>query len=81
MAFEGRAPNIKKTKSDVAIIFLSQNFEKDVERWIDKGIFVPWKEKVREEREGVLPPMAVVQPTKNKVRSALDFRELNVHVT
>ena len=31
-------------------------------------------------RGGVLPLMAVVQPTKNKVRPVLDFRELNKYV-
>lgn len=51
-------------------------FEKEVDRWISEGILRPWTEKV----EGVLPLMAVVQPTKQKVRPVLDFRELNVHV-
>ena len=47
--------------------------EKEVERWIDERILIPWSGKV----EGVLPLMAVVQQTKNKVRPVLDFRELN----
>ena len=34
---------------------------------------MPWE-------EGVLPLMAVIQPTKNKVRPVLDFQELNGHV-
>ena len=51
-------------------------FEKEVERWIDERILIPWSGKV----EGVLPLMAVVQPTKNKVRPVLDFRELNKYM-
>ena len=51
-------------------------FEKEIERWIDERILIPWSGKV----EGVLPLMAVVQPTKNKVRLVLDFRELNKFV-
>lgn len=52
-------------------------FEKEIDRWIEEGIIVPWKEEVE---RGVLPLMAVVQPTKNKVRPVLDFRELNEYV-
>ena len=48
-------------------------FEKEVERWIDKRILIPWSEKVEE----ILP--AVVQPTK-KIRPVPDFRELNKYV-
>lgn len=51
-------------------------FEKEVERWIDEGILMPWSGKV----EGILPLMAVVQPIKKKVRPVLDFRELNKFV-
>ena len=34
-------------------------FEKGVEKWIEEGILILWSEKV----EGILPLMAVVQPT------------------
>ena len=51
-------------------------FEKEVERWIDEGILIPWSGKA----EGILPLLAVVNPTKNKVRPLLDFRELNKYV-
>ena len=51
-------------------------FEKEVCRWIDEGILIPWKGEVG----GLLPLMAVVQPTKNKVRPVLDYRELNKYV-
>ena len=54
-----------------------EEFEREVDRWIDEGILMPWKEEVT---SGILPLMAVIQPTKNKVRPVLDFRELNDHV-
>ena len=53
-------------------------FEREVDRWIEEGILIPWKEEVK---SGVLALMAVVQPTKNKVRPVLDFREMNDHVS
>ena len=48
-----------------------------MERWIDEGILLPWE---GEEDGGILPLMAVEQPTKNKVRPVLDYRELNAYV-
>lgn len=54
-----------------------EEFEKEVERWIEEGILLPWDEEVE---GGILPLMAVEQPTKNKVRPVLDYRELNVSV-
>ena len=53
-------------------------FEKEVDRWVEEGILIPWKRKVE---DGVLPLMAVNQPTKGKVRPVLDFRELNQYVS
>ena len=52
-------------------------YDKEVNRWIQEGILVPWKDDVS---EGIIPMMAVVQPTKNKVRPVLDFRELNGYI-
>lgn len=54
-----------------------EEFEKEVDRWIAEGILVPWEKEVK---TGIIPLMAVEQPTKNKVRPVLDFRELNVNV-
>lgn len=54
-----------------------EEFDKEVVRWIDEGILMPWKEEVS---EGIIPMLAVVQPTKDKVRPVLDFRELNKFV-
>ena len=52
-------------------------YEAEVERWIEDGILVPWE---GEEPEGIIALMATEQPTKNKVRPVLDFRELNKHI-
>lgn len=56
---------------------IRDGFEKEVERWIEEGILMPWEEKVH---VGIIPLMAVYQPTKKKVRPVLDFRELNKYV-
>ena len=53
-----------------------QEYEVEVERWIDEGILIPWRGEVK----GVIPLMAIEQPTKNKIRPVLDFRELNKSV-
>ena len=42
-------------------------FKKEVDRWIEEGIFVPWKKKVQ---SGILPLMALIQLTKHKIRRA-----------
>ena len=48
-------------------------YEDEIERWIKEEILVPWEGEV----QGYLALMAVEQPTKNKVRPILDYRELN----
>ena len=55
---------------------IKAEFEKEVERWIDKGILILWSGKV----EGILLPIAMVQPSKKKVRLVLDIWELNKYV-
>lgn len=55
---------------------VKEDFDREVKRWIGEGILVLWEGV----EEGVLPLMAVIQPTKNKVRPVLDFRELNSYV-
>ncbi len=49
-------------------------FEEEIEDWIKEGILVPWEEEVQ---SGIIP---LVQPTKNKVRPVLDFREAGGYV-
>ena len=50
-----------------------KSYETEVERWTEEGILIPWEGEV----EGLLLLTAVEQPTKNKVRPVLDYRELN----
>eukprot|EP00794_Sanderia_malayensis_P011568 gene11568-12763_t len=52
----------------------NDKFEKAVDQWIEEGILIPWNGAVE---NGILPLMAVEQPTKNKVRPVLDYTELN----
>ena len=51
-----------------------EEFEREVDRWVEEGILMPWGERVE---SGILMLMAVEQQTKGKVRPVLDFRELN----
>lgn len=53
-------------------------FEQELEIWIEDRILSPRTEDVA---TGVLPLMVAVQPTKNKIRSVLDYRELNQYVS
>ena len=53
-----------------------QQYEAEVERWIEDGVLKPWSGEVG----GILPLMAVEQATKGKIRPVLDFRELNESV-
>ena len=48
----------------------------EIDSWISKGWLRPWDGPVT----GVIPLLAVVQPTKDKVRPVLDYRELNDYV-
>ena len=54
---------------------MRKEFEKEVDRWIEDDILVPWNDKVK----GIIPLVAV-EPTKNKVRPVLNIRELNQFV-
>lgn len=56
---------------------VKMKFESEIEKWIEEGVLVPWQSYAN---DGIIPLMAVIQPTKNKVRPVLDFRELNNYV-
>ena len=78
--FKGEPPKLKNSVGCYENSYdegTKEGFEREVERWIEEGILKPWGEDVK---EGVLPLMVVIQPTKNKVRPVLDFRELNEYV-
>ena len=53
-----------------------ERYTAEIQSWISKGWLVKWKGPVK----GVIPLLAVVQPTKNKVRPVMDYRELNPFV-
>ena len=48
----------------------------EVDSWISKGWLQPWDGPVK----GIIPLLAVFQPTKDKVRPVMDYRELNAFV-
>ena len=54
-----------------------EEFEREVDRWVEEGVLMPWGERVE---SGILPLMAVEQQTKGKVKPVLDFCELNEFV-
>lgn len=77
---EGGPPVLKNTVSTYNRAMdpaKQQEFEAEVDRWIEDGILLPWDGEVK----GVIPLMAVEQPTKQKIRPVLDFREVNKSVS
>jgi hypothetical protein len=52
---------------------VGERYNAEVQRWISEGWLVKWDGPVK----GVIPLLAVVQPTKDKVRPVMDYRELN----
>ena len=48
----------------------------ELERWILKGWLQRWNGPV----EGIIPLLAVFQPTKDKVRLVMNYRKLNAFV-
>lgn len=53
-----------------------EKYTREIQRWISNGWLVKWNGPVK----GVIPLLAVVQPTKDKVRPVMDYRELNTFV-
>ena len=56
---------------------LRERYEKEVDSWVEKGWLKEWTGTTE---GGVIPLMAVHQPTKEKVRPVMDYRELNAYV-
>ena len=52
---------------------MGERYNAEIQRWILKGWLVKWDGPVK----GVIPLLAVVQPTKDKVWPVMDYRELN----
>ena len=78
----GHEPGVLKNKiPEYAVPDSARNeYENELEEWIENGILLPYDEQVHGEAKGLIPLMAVVQQNKEKVRPVLDFRELNSHV-
>ncbi len=56
---------------------IKEDFEREVDKWIDEGMLVPWEKEVE---VGILRLMAVLQPTKGKAKPVFEFREVNSYV-
>ena len=54
-----------------------EKFETAVDQWVKERCLISWNGSVE---NGILPLMAVEQPTKSKVRPVLDYREFNTSV-
>lgn len=55
---------------------VAQRYNLEIQKWISNGWLVEWNGPVK----GYIPLLAVVQPTKDKVRPVMDYRELNLFV-
>ena len=51
-----------------------------IQKWIEDGWLLPYDEHKYGPAKGLIPLMAIVQRNKKKVRSVMDFRELNAHI-
>ncbi|KAG1663749.1 hypothetical protein GQR58_020218 [Nymphon striatum] len=50
-----------------------ERYNAEIQRWISKGWLREWRGPI----EGFIPLLAVFQPSKDKVRPVMDYRELN----
>ncbi|XP_067942815.1 uncharacterized protein [Watersipora subatra] len=55
---------------------LHERYCAEMESWISKGWLKRWSRPI----EGIIPLLAVFQPTKDKVRPVMDYHELNAFV-
>jgi len=55
-------------------------YEEELEMWMANGWLIPYPRERLGPPKGLIPLMAIVQPSKNKVRPVMDYRELNKHV-
>ncbi|CDW61080.1 hypothetical protein TTRE_0000950401 [Trichuris trichiura] len=56
------------------------SYEEELETWVRNGWLIPYDERDLGPAKGLIPLMAVVQRSKEKVRPVLDFRELNTYI-
>ena len=57
-----------------------QRYEEEVEEWVKCGWLRVYDEDKHGPAKGLIPLMAVIQPTKDKVRPVMDFREVNQYI-
>ena len=55
-------------------------YERELLAWIQNGWLIPYPESELGPPKGLIPLMAILQESKQKVRPVMDYRELNVHV-
>ena len=76
---DGQAP--KQLKNRVPEYPVAESirdeYESELQLWLTNGWLVPYPEEELGPPKALIPLMAVVQATKNKVRPVLDYRELN----
>ena len=61
-------------------VLLREQFEEELQAWIDGGWLRPYPEDKLGPPSGLIPLMAVLQENEQKVQPIMDYRELNKHV-
>lgn len=75
--WKGEAPVLTNRVSKYAMSApVEQRFDEELDKWKAEGWLRPCEAPVH----GLIPLMAVEQPSKGKIRPVMDFRELNKHV-
>ena len=59
---------------------LQGEYEQELQAWIQNGWLIPYPESELGPLKGLIPLMAILQESKQKVRPVMDYRELNEHV-
>ena len=80
---EGRVPDcLSNSTAEYAVPRAArEEYDAELNAWIDKGWLVPHDERQHGPPRGLVPLLAVQQKNKAKVRPVMDFRELNGFVT
>ena len=59
---------------------LQGEYERELQAWIQNSWLIPYPESKLGPPKGLIPLMAILQESKQKVRPVMDYRELNEHV-
>lgn len=57
-----------------------KEYNQEVKTWLDNAWLIPYSEEELGPPNGLVPLMAVIQQSKEKVRPVIDHRELNEYV-